>query len=855
MPSTTKPSYFGGSASNFGSVQALNAKTFRQLIEGTLMLARRLGTTRQEFLSMDKKQRDGLKRTAFLIAASMENSPSERLYKETRSIRLVFLDIDDPAHARPLVDNPGLLTSMLEPFSFALYTTANHTKENPRLRLVVDAEISKVKDYPAAVETVAALVGVPYASTESKVSVQPMYLPVVFKDEDPDIDHPLLHYRSDGTKMMDEHIDPTLENRAAGHYKKKSTREGEDGFVDALEFLSEPVDGMTLEEAEEIIQVLDPDLPYKDWISVCFALKHQFGGKPEEEDALDLFDLWSSGGKKYTGRKDVLVKWKSARTHGDGRAPVTMRTVMRLATARGWKGETDFLDGVESTGEIEKALRGIAAAGLSPVDEEAALLRLAKASKKSGISFSLSFLRGRLKRDKQLSAALEAEARDEPPPAWARGFVHVGAENVFHRYMTGEQLSPDSLDAQFGRFLLEKAGIGDDDPSLGSRPPVRPRDYLLNVLKIPCVYGTTYEPRKAFDHIVEQEGKSFLNIYTPSWPDPDEAKIKSAEKAILKHLDHLILEPEYRETLLDFLTFQVQKPGEKVRWAVLLQGAQGCGKTLLHELMAAVLGRRNVKAVEANVLFSSQFNDWATGSQVVSFEEIRVIGHNRHEVMNRLKPCITNSRVSVNRKFYDVFEYENVTNYMLFTNFRDSLAVADGDRRYFVLRSPMQSRKQVLALGVNYFKELFKEIYGNAGGMRAWLESREISENFDPDGHAPRTKYFEELVGASATEEASTIQITLKDSISPLISDSVVDSSTLLAALEMEGIKVGGQRLASILREEGFENAGRRFLNGHRRTLWAKPDLIDKKGLDRIWSDLEETLNNGVSPEEAALLG
>lgn len=851
------PPYFGGSSTNFGSIKALDAPSFRQLVEGTLMLARRLGSTRAHFLELPKKQRDNMKRTAFLIAASMKEDPSDRLLQEAEAIRLVFLDIDDPHHARPLYDNPGLLTSMVEPFSFCLYTTANHTKEEPRLRLVVDADISSPKEYPSAVETVAAMAGVPFATTESKVAVQPMYLPVIFKDEDPDFDHPILHYRTDGRPMTDDDIDPTLSGDRSGSYSTKSSLRGEDGFVDALEFLSSPVEDMTLAQAEEMLGFLDPDLPYQEWLNVCFALKHQFGDTEEEDDALDIFDLWSAGGEKYDSRDDILAKWRSARPASkvNGRSPVTMRSIMRLASAKGWNPGTDFLEFVESTDEVERALRGIAAAGLSPMNEEAALLKLSKAAKQGGISFGLPFLRKRLAKEKQLIQALDAESNDEPPPAWAKGFVHVAATNDFHRHITGEAYSPDAVDNQFGRYLLEKAGNAEDDPSLGSRPPVRPRDYLLNMLKIPAVYAKTYEPRRMFDHIVQQEGKDMLNTYIPSWPDPDEETMEAAGKIFTAHLENLIAEPEYRRTLLDFLAWQVQHPGEKVRWAVLLQGAQGCGKTLLLEVMAYVLGRSNVKSVEASVLFSSQYNDWAKGSQVVGLEEIRVVGHNRHEVMNRLKPCITNSRISINEKWHSILEYENVTNYLLFTNFHDALAVSDGDRRYFVLKSPLQTRRQVEALGENYFRDLFGGLQKNAGGLRAWFENYEISEKFDPDGHAPRTIYFDELLSASAPEDTATIRDVLYEGTSPVITPHVVDSTTLTAALEMAGISLGGQKLASILREEGYRNLGRKYLAGCRRTIWCKPEYLESKSEEVVWDRVQDLLETTPSKVERDLLG
>ena len=44
-----------------------------------------------------------------------------------------------------------------------------------------------------------------------------------------------------------------------------------------------------------------------------------------------------------------------------------------------------------------------------------------------------------------------------------------------------------------------------------------------------------------------------------------------------RHLCGLIKEPEYRRTVMDIIAYLVQRPGEKIMWALLIQGVEGCG--------------------------------------------------------------------------------------------------------------------------------------------------------------------------------------------------------------------------------------------------------------------------------------
>ncbi len=862
---TTLSGYFGGDAKDLGTVRLHEARTFAKLVQASLNLATVLNVTRSEFRQMPKKLRDQAKRSPYLTPASFRSRRSKRHITEASFCNLIFLDIDDPKAARPYWANPQTLEEALSPFSFAVYTTANSTSAAPRVRIMVDADEIPLKAYPDAVKTIAMMIGLPSVTLESIVSVQPMFLPVIFKDDDPEIDHPVLWTRTDGAKFSADDIQSDVLGTLVEPRTGNKPNAAIPGNFDDLDFLRGPVEEVTLEVAESALNKLDPDMGYMDWLAVACSLRHQFFGI-DEEDAYQLFDKWSAKGEKYGGPKDTAAKWKAIRPNVAGRPPVTIRTLLHKAVEAGWDAgplakacfeKTEQWIKDESRTVKELFTKGVALVAATPLlstsEEEILLNKIIDRGKKLGAKTSISILRKELKKMKKDMAAKRDDA--EKTPKWTRGVVYVSGINEFFRQATGERLSPEAADNRWGKHLLsDQAADGDQSaPAEGSKPVIRPRDFLLNVIQVPDVYDYLYDPRNPNDSIVTRDKISYINTYIRDHPEPDYETSEKAGNMFRNHLLNMIENPDYVEILLDYLAYMVQHPGKKIRWAVLLQGAEGCGKSLITRVMAAVLGQRNVKEVDASILFSSSFNDWAVGAQLVSLEEVRVVGHNRHEVMNKLKPCISNNVISVNKKYRDVAQMDNVTNYILYTNHHDSLAVGEGSRRYFVLQSKLQTKEQVLELGEKYFKRFFKMLDTHPAGLRAWFETRAISPDFDPNGHAPRTIFLEELVDASASNDLMNVRQMIEDSRNPLVCKELVCSKTLLQMLEVEhGSDMGGQQLAAMLREEGYKSIGRKLVEDSRRTLWIRHKSPLEK--EDLWRNVRLFVSGKIDAEGFRML-
>lgn len=66
-------------------------------------------------------------------------------------------------------------------------------------------------------------------------------------------------------------------------------------------------DGDVLDEISDVLEQIDPDIGYGDWIQVLMAI---FNLTRNSAAGFELADAWSSGGQKYKGTKDVRRAWR-----------------------------------------------------------------------------------------------------------------------------------------------------------------------------------------------------------------------------------------------------------------------------------------------------------------------------------------------------------------------------------------------------------------------------------------------------------------------------------------------------------------------------------------------------------------
>ena len=868
MPKGNNP-FFGADPgrTSFKFAYRLNITDFKEFFDTQINYPVRINKSYSEFHNMDPEDQKKYKCVKYFTPAAFKTDQEDKAVKtiaNCESISLVCIDVDDNEDAATIISNIGVVYEMLGNYNFAIYKTASYKQENPRIRVVVEADGFSPDIYKSAVSWVAGKLGITKITVESCIPSQAMYRPTTFIDTNIENDHPVLAHRHTGVALGEDAFIGTelLDTVSKSGGRKQSLSDNLSG----LEFLMPRLDSVTLDDVKDALSQTDPDLDMMSWVKVGMGMRHQFVDC--DEDAFDAFDEWSSKGSKYTSREDVEKRWQYFAANTSDRVPVTIRTTLLIAKSFGWDNEEiqqRYFKDIQKWLEESETFASLVGKGvdriagcplLTPTLQDSLLSQICRiGSQKFEQKVLITTLRKSLK--KKHSSVRQAEKdqkeKDKPIPSWARGLCFVGETKKLFRVGTGEAMDRDAFDSLYARYLLptkeQLEEIGEADNIRAKNTPlVRPQDFVLNDLQVPTVFSDVYDPANPDESFVKKDGINYVNTYRMTHPEAstNEADIKKAGDIIRSHIAILAKEPELQDMLIQFIAVLVQRPGQKIRWAPLSQGQEGNGKGLLAKLIRSALGYGHVKVVDPEKIFSA-YNDWAYGTQLAVLNEIHSKGHSRYEVENKLKEPIADDHVSINQKYRDHREVDNVTNYILFTNFPDALAISAGSRRYLVIKSWVQTKAQVLELNASgHFDRVADLIKNYPRAIRAFFERVEIPDDFPIDGPPPVTRYQLEMQQATMPEAELLTDQLLEDGDHPLIQSDLISSTSLLNALNAElGNRTNSKYLANVLRQMGYVQAGRYRLNGERHTLWLEYDSM-LKGLD-LQSIAEERFKENSS--------
>jgi hypothetical protein len=367
--------------------------------------------------------------------------------------------------------------------------------------------------------------------------------------------------------------------------------------------------------------------------------------------------------------------------------------------------------------------------------------------------------------------------------------VYVAGTKRFYDLETGQFLDKEQLNDMW----LHRHK-GKSTPAYGA---LRSRDLIK-------VDNPTYLP--GGELIVKEERERRLNLWYPNELEPDP---NGDISPFANHIEYLIPDKMARDHVLDSLAFQVQRPGEKVSHAILIQGMEGTGKSFIGQAMKKVLGPHNVTAVDSNEL-RSDYTGWIKDTQLVIVEEMMALG--RRDLMNKLKPMITQPYFRINEKYVVQYEIANRANFLLFTNYEDAILLDHGDRRYFVYHSPAKPR------GAEYYDGLFQWLEDNAGVVLHWLSKRDLS-GFNANARPPMTAAKEAVIEKSLPPLEMYLRDKFKAEEWPFLGDLSAPSHVWDAL--PAPLRANVNRVADVLKKLGGEKLGQKRVATGKPTIYA----------------------------------
>ena len=114
-----------------------------------------------------------------------------------------------------------------------------------------------------------------------------------------------------------------------------------------------------------------------------------------------------------------------------------------------------------------------------------------------------------------------------------------------------------------------------------------------------------------------------------------------------------------------------------------------------------------------------------------------------------------------------------------------------------------------------------------AGGLRYFLLTCPLDNEFDPLGHAPHTADRELVIKAGAGEIYSAIIHLIESADEPLVAKDVVSTGVLYNAIRSDCRGLTNKQMCRALQDMGYRKVGQRLLkDNERHMLWFHPETI-----------------------------
>jgi hypothetical protein len=264
----------------------------------------------------------------------------------------------------------------------------------------------------------------------------------------------------------------------------------------------------------------------------------------------------------------------------------------------------------------------------------------------------------------------------------------------------------------------------------------------------PKAHETCFRPECPPAAIIPEEGRTLVNTYVPI----ETPRVAGDASRFTDFVARLIPDPNDRAILLAYMAALVRYPGRKFQWAPLLQGVEGNGKTLLITALSRAVGNRYTHLPNSEDL-ANKFNAWIIGKLFIGIEEVYVA--DRRELVNVLKPLITNKRLDIQGKGTNQATGDNRANFFMCSNHKDAVQVVESSRRYCVFYTAQQDIQDIQrdGMGGDYFPSLYDWLDGGGWAVvNDYLRNYQIPDELNPATHchrAPVTSSTAEAVRVS----------------------------------------------------------------------------------------------------------
>ena len=381
----------------------------------------------------------------------------------------------------------------------------------------------------------------------------------------------------------------------------------------------------------------------------------------------------------------------------------------------------------------------------------------------------------------------------QDPWAFTKAYVFVAKLNKLYHLASGDILSVNAVER-----------LHQDD--VGGREAIC-EGLLEGETAVQRVHALEFVPGR--DRLIEEEGRRLLNLWTPPSLEPVEGDVQM-------FLDHLALifdgDDEATRYFLNFLAHLVQRPGRKIRAALVITGRQGTGKSVLAKIACKIVGEQNSNTLSP-LEVASQFNSWIERSRMTVIEEMTM--DDRKSTAARLKSWITDDTLLINRKGVAQYKIRNHTHFFVLSNEENPLKLDQDDRRYFVWNSQARPRDPA------YYATLHAWLDdGGYAKILHFLLEYDIS-GFNPFQTPPHTQGRADLIRHGMADAELWLREAFEACEAPFDRDLVVVDDVSHYISKMVGLRASPKMVVRVLNDLGARSLGQKRIGGRKLRFWA----------------------------------
>lgn len=379
------------------------------------------------------------------------------------------------------------------------------------------------------------------------------------------------------------------------------------------------------------------------------------------------------------------------------------------------------------------------------------------------------------------------------------GCVYVSDQ---HRVLVpgGRIIKPEEFRVRFGGYTFPMDTVNEMRPTRDAWEVFT----QSQAFRSPRADSTCFRPDLVAGAIVDEHDFTRVNTF---WPIKVERRVGDPTP-FLRHLAKLLPDERDRSILLAYMCACVQYQGFKIKWAPLIQGVEGNGKSFLSLCVEAAVGTRYTHWPRADQI-SEKFNAWLFDKIFIGVEDI-FVPESQQEVIEVLKPMITGESLAKRAMNTDQVNANIVCNFILNSNHKGAIRKTKNDRRFAMLYCAQQQESDLDRDGMRgtYMQDLYD--WARDGGyaiVAELLHTMPIPPEFDPKGacqRAPMTSSTEEAIGASHSSIEQEILEAVEQGMSGF-ADGWISSIALGKLLESKRRHMAPNRQRETLVSLGYD--------------------------------------------------